>query len=280
MVERLNEGQSTPVFGENGLSMLLDKLNRAYYKGAIPMHSGVQISDNELDMILDSPDFPRYKDDMLEVLNLIRALSKDTARQLETIIKILDNGYTYTESKNRPVKKTVKESLEPDGGYIEVYNVNKDKIANEVNEAASEALSYVRSDEARPTWHWNIGEDEDNYYAIVLGFTSEDDVAMKWAYISKDSIMNEYDMDYMMPYDSETGDVWDSEILVDGYETWAATDYLFDDFKRYADQRNSEWDEFEDDLYSVDDEDDLEYESIRLKRESTNKRRPTSKKNK
>lgn len=66
----------------------------------------------------------------------------------------------------------------------------------------------------------------------------------------------------------------------------ADVEYLLNNFKEYADQRNSEWDEFEDDLYGdFDDEefeddfdeDDLEYESIRLKRESTNKRRPTSK---
>ena len=182
---------------------------------------------------------------------------------------------TDSIKRKRPLKKSMKESLEPDAGYIEVYNINKEKIEAEYEDAVEEAMTYIGSDETVPTWHWNIGEDEDNYYAIVLGFSDERDLVCKWAYIAKNSVMNDYAWDYLMPYDSETGDVWDSEQIVD--DGYGDVDYLLNDFKRYADQRNAEWDEFENDLYGVDDEDDLEYESIRLKRESTNKRRPTSK---
>lgn len=192
----------------------------------------------------------------------------------------IPNGGVVLESRRpKTNKKSMKESFEPDAGPIEVWNVNKGKIEAEYEDAVEEAMTYIGSDETVPTWHWNIGEDEDNYYAIVLGFSEERDLMCKWAYIAKNSAMNDYAWDYKMPYDSDTGDVWDSEQSVD--DGYGDVDYLLDDFKRYADQRNSEWDEFADDLYGVDDddfdEDDLEYESIRLKRESTNKRRPTSK---
>lgn len=283
MVRRLNEGFKAGAKENRMLSKIYSVYNAIEHSNDLRKH-GLSLSDYRA-----FPDVFQQLQNIGYAETFVKSLA-DFFKKNGFGVALDDDGVNYVitfdggvrESKKRPLKKTVKESLEPDAGYIEIYNVNKNKIAKEVEEAANEALAYVGSDEARPTWHWNIGEDEDNYYAIVLGFNSEDEVAMKWAYISKDSIMNEYDMDYLMPYDSDTGDVWDSEQIVDGgYDMTADVEYLLNNFKEYADQRNSEWDEFADDLYGVDDddfdEDDLEYESIRLKRESTNKRRPTSK---
>lgn len=138
-------------------------------------------------------------------------------------------------------------------GVVTVYNINKDKIAKEVDKASWEAKTYVDSGDALPTWHWNIGEDDSNYYAIVLGFAegyepNEDEfcdsdgnhVEMKWAYIPKNSAMNEYDMDYMFPYNDD-GDVWGTTIPVTGYGMQADTYYLLDDFKDYVKEANSQY---------------------------------------
>ena len=54
------------------------------------------------------------------------------------------------------------------------------------------------------------------------------------------SAMGEYDYDYIMPYDEDTGDVIDSEIVVDSYDESRSVNDLIDDFLQYAEQVNAE----------------------------------------
>lgn len=67
---------------------------------------------------------------------------------------------------------------------------------------------------------WVVADDDENVYAIVLGWLDEDGHAAwrlhaKVAYQSKRSIMQcDYDIDWLMPYDPMTGDVWDTDVAV------------------------------------------------------------------
>ena len=78
-------------------------------------------------------------------------------------------------------------------------------------------------------YHWWLETDNNgNNWAIVLGWQDgyeEDDtdelsdgtwhLAAKVAYQPHNSIMQcDYDVDWTMPYDEETGDVWDTDITV------------------------------------------------------------------
>lgn len=63
----------------------------------------------------------------------------------------LING--INESKKRPIKKSMKESLEPDAGYIEVYNINKEKIEDDEDDLEYESIRLKResTNKRRPT---------------------------------------------------------------------------------------------------------------------------------
>lgn len=273
MVRRLNEGFKAGAKENRMLSKIYSVYNAIEHSNDLRKY-GLSLSDYRA-----FPDVFQQLQNIGYAETFVKSLA-DFFKKNGFGVSMGDDGVNYVitfdggvRESRRPEtnKKSMKEALEPDAGPIEVYNINKGKIESEYEDAVEEAMTYIGSDETVPTWHWNIGEDEDNYYAIVLGFSEERDLMCKWAYIAKNSAMNDYAWDYLMPYDSDTGEVWDSEQSVD--DGYGDVDYLLDDFKRYADQRNAEWDEFEDDLYGVDDDDNIEYESVRLKRESTNKRR-------
>ena len=60
-------------------------------------------------------------------------------------------------------------------------------------------------------------DDKGNRWAVVLGWVDYDgddeyELWGKIAYLPKNSYMKEYDWDWLMPYDEETGEVWDTEI--------------------------------------------------------------------
>lgn len=78
-------------------------------------------------------------------------------------------------------------------------------------------------------YHWLLGTDNNgNNWAIVLGWADgyEEDntdelsdgtwhLAAKVAYQPHNSIMQcDYDVDWTMPYDEDTGDVWDTDTTV------------------------------------------------------------------
>ena len=60
-------------------------------------------------------------------------------------------------------------------------------------------------------------DDKGNRWAVVLGWVDYDgddayELCGKIAYLPKNSYMKDYDYDWEMPYDEETGEVWDTEI--------------------------------------------------------------------
>ena len=51
-----------------------------------------------------------------------------------------------------------------------------------------------------------------NLWAIVSIYDAKHGVCSKVAYCSKKSIMHEYDVDWMLPFDEKTGDWWDTQV--------------------------------------------------------------------
>ncbi len=121
---------------------------------------------------------------------------------------------------------------------------------------------------------------DDKQYALVFGIDPETgEILGKIAY--NDSYMKEYDMDWIMPYDEDTGDVWDTEISISGdiqrdidwwKREWNSMDTygVFDDDVEYVDLKDI------DDDYDYNDEDDDFYESCHKR----SKRRKLDKNNK
>ena len=142
------------------------------------------------------------------------------------------------------MKIKVLEGFEPNAGDIKVFNNSESSLVKFAIEAANSLLTDDLS-----TWHKRIGQDDDNYYEIVLGVDDEDYICIKWAFIPKNSAMNEYSYDYMFPYDEKTGDVWDSEEsiaksnaddYIDNGFVKSAVSYILKDFKKYVEMHNKE----------------------------------------
>ena len=103
--------------------------------------------------------------------------------------------------------------------------MNKAKLVKEF----ANAISNMRKTHEDGTYHWYLGTDENNnYWAIVLGWldgfeADETDDCMdgtwrlcsKLAYQPCNSLMQcDYDIDWLMPYDEESGEVDDTEIPI------------------------------------------------------------------
>ena len=102
--------------------------------------------------------------------------------------------------------------------------MNRDVLVREFVNAVQE----MRRTHGSGTYYWLIGEDDENDWAIVLGWADgfEEDpsdnnldktwrICAKCAYQSKKSIMQcDYDWDWMMPYDKETMEVDDNEVSI------------------------------------------------------------------
>ena len=92
-----------------------------------------------------------------------------------------------------------------------------------------DAVAYMKETKCNGIYHWILGTDENNNdWAIVLGWADgfdadeADDCAdgtyrlcAKLAYQSNKSIMQcDYDIDWLMPYDEESGEVDDNEVSI------------------------------------------------------------------
>lgn len=103
--------------------------------------------------------------------------------------------------------------------------MNKAKLVKEF----ANAISNMRKTHEDGIYHWYLGTDENNnHWAIVLGWldgfkADETDDCMdgtwrlcsKLAYQTCNSLMQcDYDIDWFMPYDEESGEVDDTEIPI------------------------------------------------------------------
>lgn len=103
--------------------------------------------------------------------------------------------------------------------------VNKQKFIQDFTNAVMD----MRTNHSNGTYWWYLSTDEnDNDWAIVLGWSDGfgepneiDDcvkencrLCVKLAYQPCKSLMREYDIDWTMPYNEETGEVDDNEISI------------------------------------------------------------------
>ena len=87
----------------------------------------------------------------------------------------------------------------------------------------------MRSSHANGTYHWYLGQDDNNNdWAIVLGWQDgyEEDknddcmqdtwrICLKLAYQSSNSMLQcDYDIDWLLPYNPKTGDVYETEYSI------------------------------------------------------------------
>ena len=103
-------------------------------------------------------------------------------------------------------------------------NMNRNKLVKEFTAAVEEMCRT----HGNGTYHWYLGSDDNNDWAIVLGWSDgfEPEITdpcmdgtwhlcAKLAYQPSNSIMQcDYDIDWQMPYDEETGEVDDNEIPI------------------------------------------------------------------
>lgn len=95
--------------------------------------------------------------------------------------------------------------------------MNKENIIN----AFVNAVKDMTATHFDGTYHWHLNTDENNNdWAIVMAYMDYDGdgdcLYAKLAYQPSNSIMQcDYDVDWLMPYDENTGEVWDTEMSVD-----------------------------------------------------------------
>ena len=110
------------------------------------------------------------------------------------------------------------------------------------------AIEDMRKTHDNSTYYQILGRDEfDNDWAIVLGWCDgfEEDksddcsdwtyrLCIKVAYQPSNFLMKDYDIDWLMPYNIETGDVDDTEIVIfDGYDIDVIIEWLLGCYERY-----------------------------------------------
>lgn len=125
--------------------------------------------------------------------------------------------------------------------------MDKDKLVKEFVTAVEE----MRRTHGYGTYYWIIGEDEKNDWAIVLGWGNgfepepDDDctdgtwrICAKMAFQSKRNIMQcDYDVDWLMPYDEESGEVDDNEISIyPDTDLGSVVEWLLECYKRYKEE--------------------------------------------
>lgn len=150
----------------------------------------------------------------------------------------------------RRSRKTMREGLSPaNSGEIRVNNLNASKIAKVLADGANDLINGSYG-----TYWCDLGRDDDNEYRIAVGDV-DGYIEMKWAYVPNNSAMDDYEFDFIMPYDEDSGDVWDSSTIIreEGDTTPVTPDellpdikYMLDDFKRFVDEHNAAEEGFDD----------------------------------
>ena len=93
--------------------------------------------------------------------------------------------------------------------------------SHDLDEMAETIATAIKDRKKTTTYFWQIGYDSENIWYITAGwmdgFDKEVDgdterLCMKVAYRTRNSVMYDYDFDMVMPVDSNSGEVWDTEI--------------------------------------------------------------------
>lgn len=119
-----------------------------------------------------------------------------------------------------------------------------------IADAIIKRVKEVESDRDPQATYWvELGYDDKNTYACVMcwcdkdnaeyfGYEDEADfVLAKIAFCPDNSAMNEYDIDWLMPYDEETGEVWDTELQISSSD-WSDAEWLAEKWLAIMDRIN------------------------------------------
>lgn len=92
-------------------------------------------------------------------------------------------------------------------------NINRNNLINKFKNAVQD---MNQDTDHTGTYHWHLNtDDSNNNWAIVLGYNYEDCLSAKVAYQPANSIMQcDYEVDWFMPYDSEAGEVYNTDVYV------------------------------------------------------------------
>ena len=124
--------------------------------------------------------------------------------------------------------------------------MNKATLINEF----IEAVKFLKTTKSNSTYYWIVDRDDNNDWALVLGWADgfeeeEDDdctdktwrLCAKISYQPNNSIMQcDYDIDWIMPYDEESGEVDDNEISI--YPDTDLEELVNDLFEWYENYKN------------------------------------------
>lgn len=98
--------------------------------------------------------------------------------------------------------------------------------------------NIFKNEDHEATWMYNLDVHNGKRWALVVAWMDYDDendwqLYAKLAYQSTNCIMSEYDIDWTMPYDEETGEVDDTEILIGRSLCEADIDWLLEQWDRF-----------------------------------------------
>lgn len=85
-------------------------------------------------------------------------------------------------------------------------------------------------------FHFDIAYNDDKRWCIVLGYDEEiESCVIKLAYQSYNTLLQcDYDCDWTMPYNAETGEVYDNELVVNENNVILAAKELYELSNEYC----------------------------------------------
>lgn len=154
--------------------------------------------------------------------------------------EILDKGWDIQPSYDTSIKganevficrkiKKYNESLEEGKDMNKLTEaVDKNKLADFIKDAVEDLRNGGEA-----THFFDMGAD--NGLHLVIGRSGDDYIGIKLA-VNVDDLQYDFDWDWYMPYDKETGDVWDTEMQIADEEDYdaLAQDFI-DEFNKMED---------------------------------------------
>lgn len=173
----------------------------------------------------------------------------DTLDYFEDAIGDFEDKALTRIERETPKDESLKEGKDMDNKLTEA--VDKNKLADFIKKAVEDLKISDAYSEIAPTWFFDMGapnglhlvigyDNADNYYAedlehLALDKSGKFVVCAKLA-VNVDDMQDDFDWDWYMPFDSKTGDVWDTQTTIANDEDYDAFAQNFiDEFEKMKD---------------------------------------------
>ena len=98
--------------------------------------------------------------------------------------------------------------------------------------------NILKNEDHEATWMYMLTTHNGKRWALVVAWMDYDDendwkLYAKLAYQPTNYIMQEYDIDWLMPYDAETGEVDNTELMFETSVGEADVDWLLEQWERF-----------------------------------------------